>query len=85
MLGLHIVIIDFYLIRRTVVLDLWDNQRGVSKVFLTYFDYFSGGQYNWGVERHQRGLPPPPPPTNRALKNRPTGRVATFEKKIAGQ
>ena len=25
------------------VLDLWENQRGVSNVFLTYFDYFFGG------------------------------------------
>ena len=49
-------------------LDLWENQRGVSNVFLTYFDFFSegGGQYILGgVERHQRGVEPPTP-TNRA-------------------
>ena len=39
------------------VLDLWENQRGVSNVFLTYFDYFFGGQYKLEVvERHQMGF-----------------------------
>ena len=37
------------------VLDLWENQRGVSDVFLTDFDYFLGVNENLGVERHQRG------------------------------
>ena len=38
------------------VLDLWENQRGASNVYLTYFDYFLGVNTNLGgVERHQRG------------------------------
>ena len=37
------------------VLDLWENQRGVSNVFLTYFDYFLGVNENLGVVRHQKG------------------------------
>ena len=45
------------------VLDLWENQRGVSNVFLTYFDSFFGGQYKLGGLRGTRGgLTPPPPP-----------------------
>ena len=45
------------------VLDLWENQRGVSDVFLTYFDYFSGSQYNLGGcwEAPEGGLNPPTP------------------------
>ena len=42
-------------LRQYTVVDLWENQRGVSNVFLTYFDYFSGINTNLGVERHQRG------------------------------
>ena len=36
---------------------------GVSNVFLTYFDYFFGGQYKLGgrVERHQMEVKPPTP------------------------
>ena len=43
------------------VLDSWENQRGVSNVFLTYFDYFCGGQYKLGGrEAPEWGLTPPP-------------------------
>ena len=43
------------------VLHLWENQRrGVSNVFLTYFDYFFGGQYELGKLRGTReGVKPP--------------------------
>ena len=30
------------------LLDLWENQRGVRNVFLTYFDYFFGGHFKHG-------------------------------------
>ena len=39
---------------------------GVSNVFLTYFDYFFGGQYKLGLRCIRGGLNPQPP-TNRAL------------------
>ena len=37
------------------VLDLWENQMGVSNVFLTHFDSFWGGQYKNGGLRCTRG------------------------------
>ena len=49
------------------VVDLWGNQRGVSNVFLTYFDFFRVST-NLGVESHQRGVKPSQLPlTIRAL------------------
>ena len=44
------------------VLDLWETQRGVSNVFLTYFNSFFGGQYKLGRFEVTRGGYPPPPP-----------------------
>ena len=44
------------------VLDLWENQRGVSNVFLTDFDYLFGGQYKLGGLRGTRGGLNPPTP-----------------------
>ena len=43
----------------TPALDLWETQRGVSNVFLTYFGNFCGGgsiqKGGGGVERPNRG------------------------------
>ena len=36
---------------------------GVSNVFLTYFDYFSGGQYKFRGWETPEGVLTPPPPT----------------------
>ena len=44
------------------VLDLWENQKGVSNVYLTYFDYFFWGQYKLGDwEAPEGGWTPNPP------------------------
>ena len=50
--------------RVSAVLD-WENQRGVSNVFVTYFDYFYGGHYKLGGLRGTRGGVKPP--TNQAV------------------
>ena len=49
------------------VVDLWENHRGVSNVFLTYFDYFFGVNTNLEGLEAPEGVKSPNPPTNRAL------------------
>ena len=58
-----------------------ENQRGVSYVFFTYFDYFfGGGQYKLGWLGGIRVLipPPPPPPTDRSLLTISNDSIAIF-------
>ena len=53
----------------SAVFELWWNQRGGgggSNVFLTIFDWTSGGQLKLeGLRGTRGGVNPPPPPTNR--------------------
>ena len=62
------LLFNLFIIMVNPVLNLWENQMGVSNIFLTYFDYFREVDTNLGIERPQRGRGvKPQPPTNRAL------------------